>query len=260
MTKKEEIETLVVPAGIGDNLWVLQTLDPDKKYNFEICAGKPERGRQIFDLVPSMVNSVKYNHTKKYPRDCTYQLNEHLESGKHISEFREDGFVNWNLEFDYVDGNAFKRDYILGELDCILDVYIGIYASSIKSNKNLKGWDANKWYLLMSLIKEAQPNAKFILIGASYDDLLDHDKFDSVCMNEELATTIEVLKWCDLVIGFQSGIPILSSYFGVNTLMMFKDSLKNMHNTFRRTKDNWQAMRFDSPDIIFNKLIEREWL
>ncbi len=258
MTKKEEIETLVVPAGIGDNLWVLQTLDPDKKYNFEICAGKPERGKQIFDLVPSMVNSVKYNHTKKYPRDCTYQLNEHLESGKHISEFREDGFVNWNLEFD-AGCNSFPRAVDLSK-PLLKSFKVGIYASSIKSNKALKGWDAEMWYNLIDMIKAHNPNAKFILIGASYDDLLDHSKFDAVCMNESLSVTMHVLGFCHLVIGFQSGIPILSAYFGVNTLMMFADKLKDMHNTFCRTTDNWQAMRFDSPDIIFNKLIEREWL
>jgi hypothetical protein len=30
-TEQNKIETLVVPSGIGDNLWVLQTLDPKQK-------------------------------------------------------------------------------------------------------------------------------------------------------------------------------------------------------------------------------------
>jgi ADP-heptose:LPS heptosyltransferase len=257
-TEQNKIETLVVPSGIGDNLWVLQTLDPSKKYNFEICAGQPERGKQIFDLVPSMVNSVVYSKTKKYPKDCTYQLNEHLESGKHISEFREDGFVNWNLPFVFSEENELKAYSILSKTD--LNYTIGIYASSIKSNKALYGWNADKWYKLMQLIKEHAPNVKFVLIGASYDDLLDSGRFDAVCMDEKLSITIEVLLECDLVIGFQSGIPILSSYFETPTLMMFADKLKDMHNTFCRNDVFWQAMPFVSPKEIFNKLIERGWL
>jgi len=32
-------EILRVPSGIGDNIWILQTLDHKKKYNFEIARG-----------------------------------------------------------------------------------------------------------------------------------------------------------------------------------------------------------------------------
>ena len=244
---------LVLPSGIGDILWALMTLDPKKTYEVEICKSTPKRGKQILDLMPkSFIGESYYSQEKRYPKDCTYSINAHLEAGLRIEEFN--GNCNYDLPFVLPKG----RPPFLKKAD---KVYIGIYTSSISANKRWNGWSAEDWKYLIELIKETTPNAVFVGIGAEYDNLMDNIDFDITLRGESLGKVIKAIKNLDCMIGFPSGIPILSEYFKVKTFMFFPDKLDKMQNSFCRKEsigNIWKGCRFTSPEKA-HKWINSNW-
>lgn len=237
-------KTLIVPPGIGDNLWVLMTLDQTKgPYKVKICKSNIDRGGQLYDLMPkALIESWEYSD-KRYPKDCNYRINHHLESGKRIEAFS--GIVNHSLPFKLGKTRpVFKREE--GK------VYFGIYTSNKENNRAWKGWDTSEqWKKFMTLIRSYIPNVEFVGIGAKYDNLMDELDFDHVCRDESLAKAIKTIQNLDYMFGFPSGIPILAEYFSVKTFMFFPDKLDKMQNAFAfegAIEDkSWKGCRFCEP-------------
>ena len=60
---------ITVNAGIGDNIWLFQKLlNQKEKFDFILPDGNPQRGKQIFDLVPDLSNSVTYQPGLSYKK------------------------------------------------------------------------------------------------------------------------------------------------------------------------------------------------
>ena len=83
-----EYKTIVAEAGIGDNLWLLMTLDPAQQYNFEIVGSNINRAHQLFELVPSMVADIAYRKSTRR-HEVTHPINLHLETGNRLETFDE---------------------------------------------------------------------------------------------------------------------------------------------------------------------------
>lgn len=233
------METIVTPPGIGDILWVLQTLDPSKKYNFQISNGvQKKRGHKMLELVPDMVNGYEYI-PKDWATHATHECNRKFIAGYNIEDIGES--INWNLPI--VTGSPAKSESERLLPDANIK-YIGIYASSYNANLSMKGWSFKQWHDLTNrLFYKYDQKVCFVFMGADYDDqTLDlysvHSKNAiGIFPNKgesNLPLTIELLKRLDLFICFQSGLGCLSTYFDLNTVMLFSPKYPKLHNSFCR--------------------------
>src|SRR5580704_6156386 len=106
MPQYHHTRTIMVPAGIGDNIWIAQKLIAAKeRFNFRIPDGKPQRTKPLFDLLPQIAESSEYIAGLKFGnvqqaaqanaenfcdiKDKVFALecNTHLEAGKRIEDF-----------------------------------------------------------------------------------------------------------------------------------------------------------------------------
>jgi hypothetical protein len=134
-----EMRTITVPAGIGDNIWLFQKLvHANERFDFVLPDGKPQRGHQIFELLPEVAASYKYAPGLSYnvlnrnniqrvhkewweieQQEFCLSCNQHLESGKRIEEFLPDlptAFrINWlTTKSDWERAVSFTTKYNIG--------------------------------------------------------------------------------------------------------------------------------------------------
>jgi hypothetical protein len=198
------IRTIITCPGLGDTVWLFMKLvNQSERFHWKIGDGLPQRGHQIFELFPQLVESFEYipdhgynkvkrsAHTGKWSRtpDRFYlEANSHLERGNRIEEFLPDLETSYRLEYATSEEDAAKayrllynslsmymtnEDFINNEFTVELTTsshrLIGIYTSAYSNARHWKGWEAKQWLELIRLIQKHDPNYKFVFIGADYD-------------------------------------------------------------------------------------------
>ncbi len=247
------MRSIKVCAGIGDNIWILQKLvNAGEKFIFEIASDKPQRGKQIFDLLPSLVEEAEYSpyFTSLHPMNqdaneyykkwsdvpegqICLSANVWLEQGKRIEDYLPDLETSYKLPFVTKEyAKTAKKDMPKGDTK-----YIGIYTSSYSSARNWGFWDEQNWCQLISLLGEHNSNYKFVLIGADFDTDLNSNliqmltalkiPFQTV-IGQNLGYVVEVMKRLDYFVAFPSGLPIMSTMLKVPTLMFYPAHLSKM--------------------------------
>ena len=238
-------------AGIGDNIWLfMKLINHSEKFDFHISDGKPQRGKQIFDLLPSLVNSCSYVPGLPY---ATIRKTSQQFDGKNFSDIQEKAFslaANYHLEqgsrietFLPDLATSFTIPWRTG--DHGFDIkglpnssrFVGIYCSKYESNKAWSHWTERTWFDLIQKIHAEKPETVFCIIGALFDidlsgkliQLLQQNNipyFD--CIGKSLAYTIELLKVLDYFIGFPSGLSILNETLEKKTFMFYPPHLEKM--------------------------------
>lgn len=238
------MRTIRVPAGIGDCCWLLQKLiNTGERFNFQLTNAKPQRGKQIFDLLPQVAASCqyvqglsyetvdKYNIQKKHrywkdieDRDFLLSCNRHLEEGNRIEKFFPDLGTTYVMPWQTGISKIYLSD---------ASSYIGIYPSCYKTNNAWNFWKENEWFELISKIHLECPEACFVIIGALFDiDLCGplikmlQDAKIPYCdtVGQSLGYFIEVANCLDFFISFPSGLPILNETIRLDpcpTLMFY---------------------------------------
>jgi ADP-heptose:LPS heptosyltransferase len=250
-----EMRTITVPAGIGDNIWLFQKLvHANERFDFVLPDGKPQRGHQIFELLPEVAASYKYAPGLSYnvlnrnniqrvhkewweieQQEFCLSCNQHLESGKRIEEFLPDlptAFrINWlTTKSDWERAVSFTTKY-----------NIGIYCSSYAGSRNWGTWTATEWARLIDGMYRKNPAFVFVIIGAQWDadmtgevmrmlDLLNIPYINTI--GEPLGVVIEILKRLDYFIGFPSGLSILNETLGKRTFMFYAEQIKGIMQTW----------------------------
>lgn len=282
------MRTIKVCSGIGDNIWLLMKLvNAGEKFNFILPDGQPQRGKQIFDIMPSVAESCLYSnkvtYSKTLPRiykgrvnvyqdakhynifkdikeqSFSLSCNEHLESGKRIESFIPDLPTTFKLNYDTSNFKApgFEHNKI------------GVYCSSHKSSKNWGTWTEVEWFKLVKLISEYNPDYTFVIIGAEWDvDMADKVKFLMIQNNikfiwtvgQNLGTVVEILKQLKYFIGFPSGLSILNETLEKDGLMFYAKQIQKIINTWanpvRIANGNIKECLFCNPEEIFSWLIQ----
>lgn len=273
---------ITVPAGIGDNVWLIQKLiNQREKIHFVLPGQNPQRGKQIFDLCPQLVNTAVYSRDRK----ITYKYlsekniarthnrwdkikyshfflscNDHLEQGNRLDDFLLDLPISYTIDWN--------TKHFAPEVESEFKTFefkIGIYGSSYSTSRAWGFWQENEWLELILKIHAINPKITFIIIGAEWDldlgvKLINRLKANNIScfdtVGKPLAYVVEVMKRLDYAFYFPSGLPILSETLTQKTActMFYPSHLKRMIGTWRNPDRGilFNETLFCSPDEIFN--------
>jgi ADP-heptose:LPS heptosyltransferase len=271
--------TIQLPAGIGDAIWVLQKLVHTKqKFHFQLPGGQPQRGKQVFDLLPqltescSYVEKLGYKHIKHVAKTKWEQVNglaalsanEHLERGIRIEKYLPDLPTSYTLDYKTSQENKVVAQELVDN-----GRFIGIYGSSYSMERSWNGWKEDKWFEFIKLFPKGYT---FVIIGAKWDidlggeliKLLEKENIPFVnTIGQPLGVVIEVLKRLEMFIGFPSGLSILNETLAKRTLMFYPPHLNKMINAWpdpeRIRSGEYKGCQFCEPVKIF-EWIKTNWL
>lgn len=277
-----------VCPGLGDNVWIMQKLiNVKEKFNFQLSNNKPQRGKQLFDMLPQVSASCEYvpglnystirSTSKQFDkanwtdiRDKAFSLacNYHLECGKRIEEYLPDLKTSYTLPYD-TKGHGFKSDDLSDA-----NIYIGIYTSAYSTARSWNFWNEREWFdFIHKIYCEFEPDndsVKFVIIGAAWDidlssNLLKLLKDNNIpyldTIGKSLPYVVELLKQLDYFVGFPSGLSIINETLGKNGMMFYPEHLKLMRYTWadeKRIKDEkYLAPLFCSPSEAFKLFADK---
>lgn len=279
-----ELRTITTCAGIGDGIWMMQKLiNSGERFRFILPDGVPQRGHQLFELLPQVAESCAYAANLGYAKvkqnnqqskkknwaeitDKKFYLsaNEHLEQGKRIEDWLPDLPVSFKLDYATdADDKATARVLLT---DTWENKYIGIYTSAYSSVRNWNGWDAAKWLRLIKMLYKGK-NIHFVIVGATFDvgvveDLIKGLKELGInhinTVGQPLSVVVEILKRLNYFIGFPSGLSILNETLGKDGVMMYKKDHQLLMNSWadpdRIANHNYKGCVFPEPEALYDWL------
>lgn len=277
-----------VCAGIGDNIWLLQKLiHAQEKFIFNLPNGQPQRGKQIFDLLPQVAARARYvdglnyerikrnNVTRIWPqwkqiRVSRFYLecNLHLEEGRRIESFLPDLPTSFTLPWVTTpEEQAVAKELLPGEN------YIGIYASAYSTTRAWNFWDEHAWLEFIQRFYHKALGTTFVIIGAKWDlDLADNlvQLLRMHCIphvntiGQPLAVVVEILRRLNYFVGFPSGLSILNETLGKETFMFYPVHLAAMMHAWadpaRITEGKYLASLFCTPEEAMEKIFKNKKL
>jgi len=272
------MRTIRTNAGIGDSIWCLMKLfNSDERFNFQIHEGRPQRGKQIFDLLPQVAASCEYVPNLQYsvvgPRNIQRRLplwkqikmndfylsaNQHLEEGKRIETFLPDLPTSYSLPFQTQEWEEdIKADFPTGP-------YIGIYASAYSTVRSWGFWREDGWFLLIRQLQKLIPEATFVQIGAEWDEdmagnltklLVRNNVRHISTIGKPLGYVIELMKMLDYGFYFPSGLGILSGLLSRPSVMFYPAALPKLQGTWCNPElthsNTFKECQFTTPEQIF---------
>lgn len=250
------MKTIKVCAGIGDNIWLLKAIGSTGKYNYCLAGDEPKRGKQIFDLMPEIVEQSYYGShgSSDVIRDnealrvkCFadikkdnffLSINHHLEDGKRIEEYFPEIDMLKNLP---IESSEHEEEAVRLLPDG--NNYYGIYMSCYSILRHWKFWKENEWIDMIEKFYAEDNTAVFVMIGASFDI----DLATNVCkilaersipyigvIGQPLGLVCEIFKKLKYFLSFPSGMGILSTELGAPTYMFYPSHLEKMINAWAR--------------------------
>ena len=249
------MRTIKTCPGIGDTLFLFQKLiNQPERFNWKIWDGmkngqqaQPQRGHQIFELFPQLVESFEYIPNAGYNKikrdgysgswstapkgEFVLEANSHLESGKPIDSFLPDLPTSYLLPFP--EGEEMEID--------TSKKLIGIYTTSYANAQYMSGWLIREWKSFIELLHAHDSDFHFVFIGAPYDGglsqeimkLIPSDWFTDLMGKTTLLQITWLLRKLHCFVGFQSGLMIMSELMGARqTTMLYSPALKDMMNTW----------------------------
>lgn len=281
------MRTITTCPGIGDTLFLFQKLiNQPEKFHWKIWDGikngqqaQPQRGHQIFELFPQLVETFEYIPNAGYKRikrdsycgswamapinEFTLEANSHLESGKRIESFLPDLEPCFLLPFP--DGEKIEVD--------TSKKLIGIYTTSYSNAQYMAGWLIDEWKELIQLIRDYNSDFHFVFVGAWYDDGLSQEImkrmpkewFTDLIGKTNLLQMVWLMRQFYCFVGFQSGLMIMSELMAARqTVMLYSHALEEMMDTWpdpKRIEDaSYKGCTFGTakrplkPEQLFNWL------
>jgi hypothetical protein len=241
----EHLRAIVVPSGIGEFQWLWT------KFHNIVHAlgtplavfavdGAPRRLHQFAELHPGIETfgylGVEYTQIREFQKHhrldtwrrigelfgpgqlCMLACNPHLEAGKPLCDWLPD--VPTAYRYPLVTNATHKE-----EADRVLvgsspkDLLIGISCASYRGASAWRTWTSPQWLDLMGRIQSEYPEAKFVLLGGSWDDVtsavyrpesnlrfqVDYRGIPPVGTTT-FGGAVEILQRLDGYIGFSSGL------------------------------------------------------
>lgn len=278
------VRTIKTCAGIGDSIWLMMKLiNQTEKFHWKIPDGHPQRGKQLFDLLPQLTESCEYipgmgyktikrngyrGEWKNTPKQFFLEANTWLEAGKRIEKFLPDLQTSFVLPYQTTieDTKAAEPFTPLNQN------LIGIYTSAHATSQQMSGWGVSEWHEMITLIQNHNPSYKFVFLGAPYDlgisekvmELMKPQEYINA-IGQPLGVSIEILKRLDCFIGFQSGLSIINETIAARqTVMLYNRSLEKMMGAWpdpeRIKNGSYKGCLFCPPGEVFNWLIDNNKL
>lgn len=277
------IKRIIVPAGLGDQVWLLQKLvNTKEKFNFVLPGGNPRRGHQLAELLPQVIETSSYKSGLSYEKikhdniqlkhnlwseikqnSFTLSANLWLEQGNKLIDFLPDlplsHTLPWQTEKYKQKAVEDNQQYDGG--------LIGIYGSSYSTSRAWGFWGEKMWFELIQLIHIQRPKAAFVIIGASWDTDLS-DQLEVLLLNNKipyintvgnpLGYVMEMMKLFTYAFYFPSGLPIINETLEGKSdcVMFYPPHLQKMQGTWSdpaRTESNaFKECQFCEPREIFD--------
>ena len=277
---------IAVPAGIGDVSWIWSKLSTIKDARFEIYTPDtyPQRtfgwmdllgykvvpmiGKHGYNdiLMQEILKDYTYNNTweeilsKHEPDDVIYlQPNQWFLQGRSLESWIPDLKTDFHYPI-YLSVDVFKvvKNWIGN-----IELPIGIHMASIKGARAWKAWMPNDWSNFISIMKEKNPKATFILLGGSWDlDMalevrtLLGKEFDVLDLvgKTSIGSVIEILKRLTYYVGYSSGLNVMMNVLDKPCTALWPD-WQNLHMNCHvepRMVENRDYMGFvyDNPEKI----------
>lgn len=284
---------VIVPAGIGDSIWVLQLLvNQPEAFDWVLPGGNPRRGKQVFDLLPAtLVHSCEYAEDRRlgydYLRAHNAQVrsrtwadhlladplflsaNEWLETGNPLEDFLVDLPLSHELPWQLAPYAAEAH-----KMTAQHEVRIGIYGSSYSTSRAWGFWQEKGWFELIQLVHEAfkarGKRATFYVIGAAWDlnlaggllSMLVEHSIDHVALTgRELGLVAQVMQRFHYAFYFPSGLPILSETLPKKSpcTMFYPPHLALMQGKWadpaRLASGEFKECQFCTPQQIFDWVV-----
>lgn len=260
----QQYRTINVPAGIGDSVWLMMKLiNSGEKFNFLLPGGIPRRGKQIFDLIPSLTKTANYDPDLYYPQieknniqlrkqkwesitepEFCLSANNWLEAGNHISEFFPDLATTYALPWELGEFEPLVQkdiEEVVSNNNHFMPTFIGIYGSSYSTQRAWGFWEEKEWLELIKALFKLNPKFHFVMIGAQWDtdmasklmkmmDIWYIPYFNTI--GKPLGYVMELMKRLEFGFYFPSGLGILSGIAGHASMMWYPKFLKPMMHKF----------------------------
>ena len=214
----------------------MKLINTGERFDVVMPNGFPQRGHQLAELLPQLINSITYRPNLTYKiimqrnimrqralwrhiKESQFYLeaNTHLEAGKRIENFLPDLPTTYTLPY-VTNTNADK--YPAG--------LVAIYTSAYSNARHWNLWGASEWNKLLDKLGK-----QYILIGAPYDVGIDLNRPDVISsVGEPLPVVIEILKKSKYFIGFPSGLSIIGETLGAPNFMHYPAHLNKMVSTW----------------------------
>jgi hypothetical protein len=246
--------TIRTVSGIGDTLWMIMKLEgTGEKFHWRLTAEQPQRGHQIFEVLPQTAASVNYDISfgahQALTRNIEQQIktwkeignrdsfylaaNWHLEAGHHLTGWLPDLPINYYPQYQtqaYVE----QANTLLSDKKA---KYIGCYGSSYSTSRHWGGWMEKDWELLITELRRRDNTITPIIIGANWDiDMAKNliGRLEALhipyirLIGEKLGLVIEIMRRIRYGFYFPSGIGIIGGTLGVPGTMWYPKHLDPM--------------------------------
>lgn len=241
-----------VPPGIGDITWCYQKIYPllaERRVAFQICNDQPPRSLDFVSRLPGIdclgYGQKGYHMTQRRLLQPTTDLatlsnglhyialNPWLERGARIETL----FPKQNTQFH------FPIVYTIEEQEEAMRIrrwaggapLIGFYCSSYQHRPEFGFWSVQEWCRFLLAVNFSVPNAKFVALGAPYDNktievtrnlvLVDQPVISAVGFN--IGATFALLSELDYFFAFPSGLGILGDVVNTPTMMWYWSNVQN---------------------------------
>lgn len=302
--------TFVVPPGIGDISWIyskVKALAQQRSVAFSICNDPPQRSQLFVDLLPGIKN-LGYEKDLPYwkafneilPSDTrlgdlpsgryVLTLNPHLESGRKLAEAYPDQPTDYHYELTLPSlGSRVSRLLNIGptgvtgtagvtgvkERNSNQTQLIGVYCSSYQHREDILFWRTHEWMAFLRGVKNVLPAARFVVIGAPYDDrtievgdaLFDAGEYPLIFTSQSIGFTCKILKALDYFFAFPSGLGVLADVLNVPAMMWFWGNLpdwghvKGLFGAYAdpsHTESGFHLMApYENPEMSLQRWIEQ---
>jgi ADP-heptose:LPS heptosyltransferase len=282
MMDKSNVRKITTHPGLGDFIWIAQKLiNQGEKFHILMPEGQPQRGHQLAELLPGLIESHEYGQKLNYrkikegniqnkkknwaqikEKEFFLSANEHLEAGLRIEEFLPDLPTTYQIEY------SINPEATLTAADLLADGsrrYIGIYTSAYSNSRNAGGWGIEDWFKLIRLMYSRSKDITFVIVGAPYDvgivePLTEQlQQFGVPFINttgQPLPVVIELLKGFSYFIGFPSGLSIINETLGKDGVMFYMQKDQGIINTWadpkRISQGDIKECLFCEPAAIFD--------
>lgn len=270
--------TIRVPPGIGDSIWLFQKLiNSGEKFHFKLPDSKPQRGKQIFELLPQLSETCEYgvfkfrdvrrdniqSRKKKWgdilDKNISLTANEYLEAGNRIEGFFPDLKTSFKLDYKTSEYTKEAKEMLSGFN------YIGIYGSCYSTSRSWGFWNPEKWMRLIRALYAENKDFVFVIIGADFDADLN-EELTGLLVKEDipfievigrpLGFVVEVMKRLRYFFSFPSGLGIMSTTLEVPTTMFYPPALRNLMNSWPDpeliSNNTYKGCQFCEPEAILD--------
>jgi hypothetical protein len=292
------LRQIVLPSGIGEFQWVMTKLtNIDEKIAVFGLDGSPRRLHQFAELHPNVeafgYAEFDYSQVRNFQKFhgleswdmvtrlfgpgqiCMLACNPHLEEGKSLASWMPDLPTSYTYPIVTTEAMKTEADRTLFGATAD-DVLIGISCASYRGAEAWRTWGSVQWTDFLHKVQKEVPNAKFVLLGGSWDDLTStvYDptgplrwQLDKRGMPPVGTTSfggaVEVLKRLDGYIGFSSGLGHVAAHLcECPVFMMWPEHEQALSRSWVNPtlleSGFYVPSRWENPTTVFNRA--KPWL